>query len=45
MAESKNFDQNIKKYIELLDDQIFSVRLSNIVFSKKETKYHGICAN
>ena len=41
-GESKNFDQNIRKYIERQDDQMLSVRLSNVVFSEKEIKYHGI---
>ena len=41
-GESKNFDQSIRKYIEWQDDQMLSVRLSNVVFSEKEIKYHGI---
>lgn len=31
-AESKNLQQNIRKYIGWKDDQILSTRLSNIVF-------------
>ena len=42
-AESKNFEENIRKHIEWQDDQILSVRLSNVVFSEKENKHHGIC--
>lgn len=42
-VESKNFEENIRKYIEWQDDQILSVRLSNVVFSEKEIKHHGIC--
>ena len=41
-AESKNLQQNIRKYIEWKDDQILSTRLSNIVFLEKEIKYHRI---
>ena len=37
-AESKNFEQNIRKYIEWQDDQMLSVRLNNVVFSEKEIK-------
>ena len=40
--ESKNFNQNIRKYIEWQDDQIFSVCLRNFVFSEREMRYHGI---
>ena len=42
-AESKNFEQNIRKYIEWQDEQMLPVRLNNVVFSEKEIKYHGIC--
>ena len=42
-AESNNFEQNIRKYIEWQDDQVLSVRLSNVTFSEKEIKYDGIC--
>ena len=42
IAESNNFEQNTRKYIEWQDDQMLSVRLSNVVFSEKEIKYHGI---
>ena len=42
-VESNNFEQNIRKYIEWQDDQVLSVRLSNVAFSEKEIKYHGIC--
>ena len=42
-AESKNFEQNTRKYFEWQDDQILSVRLSNVVFSEKGIKYHGTC--
>ena len=34
-AESKNFEQNIRKHIEWQDDQILPVRLRNAVFSEK----------
>ena len=37
-AESKNFEQNIRKYIEWQDDQMLPVRLNNVVFSEKEIK-------
>ena len=42
-AESNNFEQNIRKYIKWKDDQVLSVRLSNVTFSEKEIKYHGTC--
>ena len=42
-AELKNLEQNERKYIEWQDDQILSVRLSNVVFPEKEIKCHGIC--
>ena len=42
-AESNNFEQNIRKYTKWQGDQMLSVRLSNVVFSEKEIKYHGIC--
>lgn len=42
-GKSKNFVQNIRKYIEWQDYQILSVRLSNVIFAEKEIKYHGIC--
>ena len=42
-AESKNFEQNIRKYIEWQDDQMLSVRLSNFAFSENFFEYHRIC--
>ena len=42
-AESKNSEQNIRKYIEWQDDQMLSVCLNNVVSSENEIKYHGIC--
>ena len=38
-AKSKNFEKNIRKYIELHDDQILSVPLNNVVFLITTEKY------
>ena len=42
-AETKNFEVNIKKYANWLDDEEMLRKISNIVFIAKKIRYHGFC--
>ena len=42
-AETKNFEVNIKKYTNWLDDEEMLRKISNIDFIAKEIRYHRFC--
>lgn len=38
-----NFESNIRKYIEMMEDDKLAAKLSGADFTAKEIKYHGVC--
>ena len=42
-VETLNFEENIKKYAEWLNDQNMLARITSINFVAKEVRYHAFC--
>ena len=42
-VETKDFEQQVRHYVDLLDDETMLAKISNIDFVAKEVKYHACC--